>query len=121
MNRISQTAAACLAFLAGPALAFCPTPTRTGNPAYDNIAQQQFYMCLQQANRPTAPPTAYPQPSGQINFNQIDTSIPAQIGANTANSIAAMRQLQLQREQQQLQNEMMRLQIEQMQRQLNQP
>lgn len=112
----------------GSAMAMCPTPSKTGNVVYDNMAQQQFYACLQQqAARTPAPAPAYPQPSGQINFNHLDTSIPAQIGANTSASIASIRQqqmqreqLQMQREQQQLQNEMLRLQIEQMQRQMNQ-
>jgi len=106
---------------ASSANAGCPTPTQIGNAAYDNMAQQQFYSCLQQqASRTAAPAPGYQPPSGQINFNLLDTNIPAQIGANTANAITAMREQQRQREQQQLQNEMMRLQIEQMQRQLNQ-
>lgn len=112
---------AALLAASGQALAFCPAPARTGNPTYDNFAQQQFYACLnQQRNAPQVPAVSTPNAAGQINFKGLDTNTPAQIGASTASSIAALRRQQMQREQQQLQNEMMRLQIEQMQRQMNQ-
>ena len=122
MNMKALAFSATLFAASASASAFCPTPTRTGNPAYDDFAQQQFYACLNQQRSAPQAPAAAPLNSaaGQINFSGLDTNTPAQIGANAASSIAAMRQQQMQREQQQLQNELLRLQIEQMRRQSNQ-
>ena len=100
---------AVLAVASAQASAVCPTPTRTGNPVYDNFAQQQFYTCLSQQGAAQQPAPASPQAQGRINFGALDTSIPERAGRSG---------LEMQR--QQLENERLRLQIEQMRRQMNQ-
>ena len=76
-------AAAAMIAVAGQAYAFCPVPTTTGNPAYDQFAQQQFYVCLQQQQQQqqmqAAQQPAYRPQGGQMDFSLVAPSI--RIGA----------------------------------------
>ena len=104
ITRMKYIALASLLATSGQAWAICTTPVLTGNPAYDQFAQQQFYTCLQQQQAPQQ--SAYRPQGGQMNFQQLDTSIPERAAASAA-----------QAQQIQLQNQLLRMQIEQMRRQ----